>query len=75
MLMPLTAEQQQWVDATLGALTLPQCVGQLLCATSPRYTTDDWLDLLKKVPLGAITVRGASSADLRRRMHDSTRSG
>ena len=69
MLTPLTAEQQQWVDATLDTMTLPQCVGQLLCATNPRFTTDDWLELLKKVPLGALTVRGIASADLRERMH------
>ncbi len=69
MLIPLTAEQQQWVNITLNAMTLPQCVGQLLCAFSPRFTTEDWLNLLKKVPIGALTVRGASSADLREQMH------
>jgi beta-N-acetylhexosaminidase len=69
MLIPLTAEQQQWVDTTLDALTLPQCVGQLLCAFSPRFTTADWLDLLKKVPIGALTVRSTSSVDLRGQMH------
>ena len=47
MLIPLTTEQQQWVDTTLNAMTLPQCVGQLLCAFSPRFTTTDWLDLLE----------------------------
>jgi hypothetical protein len=44
-------------------------VGQLLCAFSPRFTTDDWLNLLKKVPIGALAVRGASSASLREQMH------
>ena len=69
MLIPLTTEQQQWVDTTLNAMNLPQCAGQLLCAFSPRFTTDDWLGLLKKVPIGALTVRGASSGDLREQMH------
>jgi hypothetical protein len=69
MLIPLTTEQQQWADTTLNAMTLPQCVGQLLCAFSPRFTTDDWLNLLKKVPIGALAVRGASSASLREQMH------
>jgi len=69
MLTPLTAEQQQWVDTTLNAMTLPQCAGQLLSAFSPRFTTDDWLDLLKKVPIGALGVRRTSSADLREQMH------
>jgi beta-N-acetylhexosaminidase len=68
MLIPLTVEQQQWVNTTLKAMTLPQCAGQLLCAFSPRFTTDDWLDLLEKVPIGALTVRTASSAGLREQM-------
>jgi len=66
--MPLTTEQRQWVDTTLNAMTLPQCVGQLLCAFSPRYTTADWLDLLSKVPIGSLTVRRSSSIDLREQM-------
>ncbi|MCB0113667.1 MAG: hypothetical protein KDD84_06245, partial [Caldilineaceae bacterium] len=69
MQTPLTAEQQKWVDKTLDAMTLPECLGQLLCPTSPRASTEDWLDLLKKIPLGALTVRGTSTADLRERMH------
>jgi len=68
MLIPLTTEQQQWVDTTLEAMTLSQCVGQLLCPSSPRFTTDDWLDLMKKVPIGALTVRNATSAGLREQM-------
>ena len=61
MLAPLTTEQQQWVDTTLNSMTLPQCVGQLLCPSSPRSTTEDWLDLIKKVPIGALSVRNATS--------------
>ncbi len=65
MLPPLTPEQQQWVDTTLNTMTLPQCVGQLLCSLHPRFSTADWLDLLKKVPLGSLLVRSTASADLR----------
>jgi beta-N-acetylhexosaminidase len=68
MLMPLTSEQKQWVESTLDAMTLPQCVGQLLCAFSPRYSTADWLDLLREVPIGSLTVRRSSSIDLREQM-------
>jgi beta-N-acetylhexosaminidase len=68
MQTPLTAEQQHWMDSTLDAMTLPECVGQLLCPNFPRATTQDLVDLLKKVPLGAMTVRGTSTADLRERM-------
>ena len=68
MLASLTIEQQQWVDSTLNAMTLPQCVGQLLCPSSPRSTTDEWLDLIKKVPIGALSVRNAASDETRERM-------
>ena len=68
MLTALTTEQQQWVDSTLNSMTLPQCVGQLLCPTNPRFTTDDWLDLIQKVPIGTLTVRNAASGETRERM-------
>jgi beta-N-acetylhexosaminidase len=68
MLIPLTTEQQQWVDTTLNAMTLPQCAGQLLCALHPSFTTADWLDLLRKVPIGSLTVRTTSSQDLREQL-------
>ncbi|MEZ4662617.1 MAG: glycoside hydrolase family 3 N-terminal domain-containing protein [Caldilineaceae bacterium] len=68
MLLPLTTAQQQWVDATLDALTIPQCLGQLLCPSSPRSTTEDWLDLMQKVPFGVISLRGATAAETRERM-------
>ncbi|MCB0068627.1 MAG: hypothetical protein KDD77_15800, partial [Caldilineaceae bacterium] len=61
MLIPLTAEQQHWVDTTLSAMTLPECVGQLLCSLHPSFSTDDWLALLEKVPLGSLLVRTTSS--------------
>lgn len=65
MRIPLTPEQQHWVDTTLNAMTLPECVGQLLCSLHPSFSTDDWLDLLKKVPLGSLLVRTTSSEALR----------
>jgi len=68
MLISLTTDQQQWVDATLKTMTLPQAVGQLLCPMNPRFTTEDWLDLLQKVPIGALSVRGASTDEVRERM-------
>jgi beta-N-acetylhexosaminidase len=68
MLTPLTPDQQRWVDTTLAKLSLPECAGQLLCASHPRFSPADWLDLLRKAPLGSITVRGTSSAALRQQM-------
>jgi len=68
MITSLTPAQQQWVATTLDTLTIPQCLGQLLCPSSPRSTTDEWLDLMQKVPFGVISLRGASTAETRERM-------
>lgn len=68
MLTPLTTEQQRWVDATLNAMTLPQAIGQLLCPTNPRFSTEDWLDLMQQVPIGSLTMRGSTTAEARERL-------
>ncbi|MCB9150406.1 MAG: hypothetical protein H6641_16755 [Caldilineaceae bacterium] len=68
MLTPLTTAQQQWVDTTLDSLTIPECLGQLLCPSSPRSTTEEWLELMQRVPFGTISLRGASTAETRERM-------
>ena len=67
-MIPLTAEADGWVNDTLNTMTLPQMVGQLLCASNPKFKTSDWLDLLEKVPLGALTVRGSSTVEARHRL-------
>lgn len=68
MLTPLTTEQQEWVNTTLNSMTLPQAVGQLLCPSSPRSTTDEWLDLMQKAPFGVLSVRNSTSQETRERM-------
>lgn len=68
MIIPLTPAQQQWVDTTLDALTIPECLGQLLCPSSPRSSTSEWLDLMQKVPFGVISLRGATTEATRERM-------
>ncbi len=68
MIDPLTADQQRWVNTTLDALTIPECLGQLLCPSSPRSTTEEWLELMQQVPFGVISLRGATSEETRDRM-------
>jgi len=68
MIAPLTADQQRWVNTTLDALTIPECLGQLLCPSSPRSTTEEWLELMQQVPFGVISLRGATSEETRDRM-------
>ncbi|MBN1994307.1 MAG: hypothetical protein JW953_16535 [Anaerolineae bacterium] len=68
MLNPLNTQQQQWVETTLAAMSLEECAGQLLCPSLPRFTTADWLDLLKKVPLGCMFIRNMPQDELRQMM-------
>lgn len=68
MQIPLTADQQQWVDSTLASMNISQCLGQLLCAYDGRNTIEDWLELIEKVPIGAITVRNATTEDMRKQL-------
>jgi beta-N-acetylhexosaminidase len=65
MLKPLTSEQNQWVETTIGNMTLEQQVGQLLCPVIPHFQTDDWLRLLQQVPLGALFIRSMPGAAIR----------
>jgi hypothetical protein len=57
MPIPLTTEQQQWIETALASMTLEACMGHLLCPMTPRFSTEDWLELLKKTPLGCIFIR------------------
>ncbi len=69
MLLPLTTDQQQWLESTLNAMTLPQAIGQLLCPSNPRFTAADWAALLKQVHLGSIRMGGRpTTAALRESM-------
>lgn len=50
---PLTAEERQWVKDTFASMTLEEKAGHLLCPEEPDYNPQEWLDLLKEVPLGS----------------------
>jgi beta-N-acetylhexosaminidase len=53
MLPPLTAAQADWVDRTLEAMTIDQCIGQLLCPEDRKYTPDDVRAIVRDVPIGS----------------------
>lgn len=65
MLQPLTLQQAQWVDKTLSRLTLPECVGQLLCLSQFHDSREYWLPLLEKIHFGAVRGRSTTAADYR----------
>ncbi len=52
----LTLDQQVWVDNTLGALSLEECVGHLLMPDGRGYRPEDLTELLREVPLGCLFV-------------------
>ncbi len=50
----LTQEQQKRVLQTLESMTMEEMVGQLLCPENRKYSTEDWMDIFRKVPLGSV---------------------
>ncbi len=50
---PLTIEESRWVAETFASLTLEEKAGHLLCPEDTGYSPEDWLDILKEVPLGS----------------------
>jgi len=54
MLLQLTDAQQNWVKATINSMSMEELVGLLLCPENRKYTKQDWLDILDKVPVGNI---------------------
>jgi beta-N-acetylhexosaminidase len=53
MLKPLTRAQSEWVEATFTSLSLDEKIGHLLCPEDKGYSVDEWLAILKEVPLGS----------------------
>ena len=68
MLSQLNSEQKKWVDSTLDSMSIQNCIGHMLMPLHPfnrlstdfqavqSTTTDDWLRLLEKIPLGGIFI-------------------
>lgn len=54
MLLELTTEQASWVEETIKSMNMEQLVGMLLCPEDRKYSKEDWLNLINKVPIGNI---------------------
>ena len=82
MLEKLNTGQKLWVDKTLESMDLGECIGQLLMPHHPfeslqtdfpsvsNASTDDWIRLLARVPLGGICIRKPPSDDLKEMLED-----
>ena len=82
MLEKLNTGQKLWVDKTLESMDLGECIGQLLMPHHPfeslqtdfpsvsNASTDDWIRLLDRVPLGGICIRKPPSDDLKEMLED-----
>lgn len=60
MIRRLTDQQARWVETTLNSLSLEQCIGQLLCISQFRLSSDDWLRLIEEKQIGAMRARTQS---------------
>ena len=65
MIQQLDAGQQQWVESTLESMTMEECVGHLLCPEDRKYSTEDWRDIMRKVPLGSVFIHGFDRQEMR----------
>ena len=58
----LTAQQEQWVDRTLNALSLEHAIAQLFNVSRPLEDPAVWLKLLEQWPVGCLSARTKSAA-------------
>jgi beta-N-acetylhexosaminidase len=63
MIQALTPTQNQWVETTLGKLSLEESIAQLLCVSQGESSKDYWLHLIDKTPIGSMRAR-TKSADV-----------
>jgi len=63
MIQPLTAQQNQWVDRTLSALSLESCVAQMLEVSRIRGGPEDWFQFIDRIPMGAMGPRSKTAED------------
>jgi len=52
----LTLDQQVWVDNTLGSMSIEECLGHLLMPDGREGRPEDWVNLIRAVPLGGVFV-------------------
>jgi beta-N-acetylhexosaminidase len=53
MIQSLSIEQRAWVERTLASMSLEEKIGHLLCPEDQGWSPEDWLRLIREVPLGS----------------------
>jgi beta-N-acetylhexosaminidase len=61
MIQALTPKQAQWVEKTLSNLSLEESIAQLLCISQGESSTEYWLRLIEKTPIGSMRARTKSA--------------
>ncbi len=54
MLAALTDQQQQWVNNAFASMSIEEKIGHLMCPSWDGQEAQEWLDILKEVPLGCM---------------------
>jgi len=54
MLRPLTSEESSWVEETLESMSVEECVGHLICPEHRDYSVEEWVSIVKEVPVGSV---------------------
>ena len=52
----LDKQAAAWVESSLSSMSLQEAVGHLVMPEDRNYKASDWLDILKKAPLGCVFV-------------------
>jgi beta-N-acetylhexosaminidase len=60
LIQPLTPRQAEWVDKTLGSLSLAQSAAQLLNISQFTDSKEYWRSLIEKMPIGS--MRGSAES-------------
>ena len=80
MNQPLTDRQTAWVEKTLDSMSIEQCVGHLMMPYYPGTPSDwgsfdetpptieEWIEHLRKYPLGSIYLREAPTEEAREKL-------
>ena len=61
----LDDSQRRWVESTLESMSVEELAGQLLCPEDRKYSTADWLEIIKKVPIGNAFFGSKNAVELR----------
>ena len=66
MFFDLNERQQDWADSVFSSMSMEEKIAQLLHPSYSKLPDKDWLELVKKIPLGAIFCSKKSFDEMKR---------